>query len=398
MANFCSECGAALVAQARFCSACGTVVASGPVPVEEALDRMREASVPEDVIPHAADKPIYSAAPVALGSDREPYVDDEDQAVSKRRGLIWAGVAVIALAVGGGAWMGISTIGAKDEAVVEGAATKSAPMATAEDYYAIAKANLRDKPDLTGSKIIGSLERGERVRGITQTAADGRIWLKLEGSEQYVSLANLSKSQPPILAELDGSDRVVSGRCQLLEAANSNAAVKASLPKGAEVKNFGRTADGYVEFGMPGGGVGYVAPNDACMTAPSAAKGAVANQLIKFNPIDCDFGPEMRVYLDRADQKRAPHIDSDSLEEVTAPVDKIFHGLRVTDAISGYEWHGVAFAEPVDKVKAVFRKLGYRIADGGDFQVTEETPVVSAFSSVQSGSTTRGKTALTCGV
>jgi hypothetical protein len=400
MAKFCSECGAALAANARFCSECGagiagvanaTSVAAAPTPaaiapISPAGFGQRDSRV--DNGPTQGTEYAFS----------QPVEESYDEETPKRRGLIWAGVAVIALAVAGGAWVGFSTIGAEDQSGTSASEKPSAAQPVREEYYALAKANVRDKPTLNGSRVVGSFERGEKVSGTTEAEAGGRIWLKLDNGGGYVSLANLSKVEPPVLTTVDGSDRIVRGSCSLLEKPAAGSSIKTSLKKGVEVKNFGKTANGFAEFGLPGGGVGYAAPNAECVTNQSMAKGAVANQLIKFDPNNCEFGPELDSYFEKAQKLRASDPEGYEMEELTVPVDKLFHGLRVTAAISGYEWHGVAFADSVDKVRSVFRRLGYAMDEQGEFIVDAETPVVSNLSATTAETAKRGKSQLLCGV
>lgn len=396
MANFCSECGAALAANARFCSECGSVIGwaantalTAAVPNSESVDPV----TPTDAAPEAVRADSQTAH--GVGQQAEEFYEEE---APKRRGAIWAGVAVIALGVAGGAWVAFSSMDGTDLENGSGSDKPSLSPQASEDYYTLAKANVRDKPVLSGSRVVGSLERGEKVSGTIVTEEGGRIWLKLDREERYVSLANLSKVKPPILTSLDGSDRVVSGRCTLLENPSADANVKMSLNNGAEVKNFGQTADGFTEFGLPGGGVGYASPNMECVTRQSMVKGAVANQLIKFDPNSCEFGPELASYFEKAHQIRASKPEEYETEELTVPVDKLFHGLRVTVAISGYEWQGVAFAESADKVRSVFRRLGYEMDGEGEFVVDPETPVVTTLSATSAETAKRGKSQLICGV
>lgn len=406
MANFCSECGAALAANARFCSECGVGVdgkgstaSMAPAPTPDSIEPVRTADVGGQEYP-GANQPAQG---IGQSHDEFYHGDDDhghdhEEEVPKRAGMIWAGVAVIALAVAGGAWIATSTIGGEDLVGNPVTDKSSASQQASEYYYTVAKANVRDMPSLKGSRIIGSFDRGEKISGTTVTETDGRIWLKLAGEDRYISLANLSKNRPPELTTLDGSDRIVSGSCTLLEQASANSNVKTSLKKGAELKNFGQTADGFTEFGLPGGGVGYASPSAECTTSQSMAKGAVANQLIKFDPNTCEFGPELASYFEKAHQIRASQSEEYETEELTVPVDKLFHGLRVTTAISGYEWQGVAFAESADKVRSVFRQLGYELDAKGEFVVDPETPVSTSLSATDADTGKRGKSQLICGL
>ena len=372
MANFCSECGSALSPGARFCATCGAATSSvaGEAPAAAAPP-------PE--------QPQTGPAPGDASRSRRPT------------GLLLGGAALLAVAIGGGAWLGLSSsdTGATDEPAAEtgmGTATERATL------YAVAEANLRDRASLESSKVVGSLKRGEKVGGTLLTDERGKPWLKLDGKDQYVSLANLSKIAPPTLASLDGSDRITSGACAVMETASAGSATKASLKPGAAVRLVGVTADGFTEYGLPGGGVGYVAASSACETKPSPAKGAVANNLIRFDPQTCELGEELKPYFEEAYASRAKLGGEETEEEYDYPIDKRFRGLRVTAVIVGYEWHGVAFGDPADKVRDTFRQMGFKIDKQGDFAVEDDAVASASIRPTDPDSKNRGKSELTCGV
>lgn len=372
MANFCSECGSALSPGARFCATCG-----------------------------AATSPATGEAPAAAAppSDQLQTGPVQDDASPSRRptGLLLGGAALLAVAIGGGAWLGLSSSppGATDEPAAEAGQDSAAERAT---LYAVAEANLRDRASLEGSRIVGSLKRGAKVDGTLLTDERGKPWLRLDGKDQYVSLANLSKIAPPTLASLDGSDRIISGACSVTETASAGSATKASLKPGAAIRLVGVTADGFSEYGLPGGGVGYVAASSVCETKPSPAKGAVANNLIRFDPQTCELGDELQPYFEEARASRANLAGDETDEEYDYPIDKKFRGLRVTAVIVGYEWQGVAFGDPADKVRDTFRQMGFKIDKQGDFAVGDDVVVSSSIRPTNPSSKDRGKSELTCGV
>jgi len=371
MANFCSECGSALSPEARFCATCGAATSSvaGEAPAAEAPPPEQPQAVP---------------------------VQDDAPPSRRPTGLLLGGAALLAVAIGGGAWLGLSSsgTGAADEPAAETGQGTAAERAT---LYAVAEANLRDRASLEGSKIVGSLKRGEKVDGTLLTDERGKPWLRIDGKDQYVSLANLSKTAPPTLASLDGSDRITSGSCTMAEAPSAGALPKAIKP-GAAVRLVGVTADGFTEYGLPGGGVGYVAASSACETSPSPAKGAVANNLIRFDPQTCELGDELQPFFEEARASRAKLAGDETDEEYDYPVDKRFRGLRVTVVIVGYEWQGVAFGDPADKVRDTFRQMGFKIDKQGDFAVDDDVAVSSSIRPTDPGSKNRGKSELTCGV
>lgn len=344
-----------------------------------------------------------AAAPIpsvgAHDMDADDGDDDGETPAPRRTGLILGGAAVIALAIGGGAWMGLSSSGGSQDRGVE--AVSDTPVVAEEKatLFAAAQANLRDKPSLQGSQVVGSLKRGEKVSGILVTEdGSARQWLKIDGSGRFVSLANLTKLEPAVLAALDGSDRIISAPCTVLESAAFGSPIKTSLKSGAPVRIIGATADGFTEYGLPGGGIGYAPGSAECATTPSRVKGAVANNLIKFDASDCNFGPELEPYYEEGRKLRQASGPEGEAEEFLVPVEKTFHGLRVKMAISGYEWHGVSFADPLSKVQAVFRELGYKIDKDGNFEVGEDTPVFSSLTATDASMAARGKSQLICGV
>jgi hypothetical protein len=372
MANFCSECGSALSPGARFCATCGAATSSvaGEAPAAAAPP-------PE--------QPQTGPAPEDAPPSRRPT------------GLLVGGAALLAVTIGGGTWLGLSSsgTGANDAPLVETGKAASTERAT---LYAVAEANLRDQASLEGSKIVGSLKRGEKVSGTLLTDERDKPWLQIDGKDQYVSLANLSKIAPPSLVSVDGSDRMTSGACTMMETASAGAATKASLKPGAPVRLVGVTADGFTEYGLPGGGVGYVAASSTCETKPSPAKGAVANNLIQFDARTCELGDELQPYFEEARASRASLAGDETDEEYDYPIDKKFRGLRVTAVIVGYEWQGVAFGDPADKVRDTFRQMGFEIDKQGDFAVEDDVVVSASIRPTDPGSKNRGKSELTCGV
>lgn len=381
MSKFCSECGSALSQGVRFCPACGTAV---------------QAPAGEAVQPAAEIAPPTPVAPTPMVHD---VIEVEGAAPAPRNNaILLGGAALLAVAIGGGIWLGLSSTGGEVETTTEQSAEPGEATQEKLDYFAAADANLRDRPTIEGSKIVGSLKRGEKITGTLIGDERGKQWVKVDTTGQYVSLVNLSKSAPPSLATLDGSDRITTARCSMLETAASGAAVKTALQPGAKVRLIGATADGFTEFGLPGGGVGYAPTPDACATDPSPAKGAVANSLIKFDFRDCEFGPELAPYFEKAANARLAKGIDDDAEEYIFPVDKLFQGLRVTNIIVGYEWRGVAFADPAGKAQTVFRKLGFDIDKDGNFTVPDDIAPTSSLQTTDTASRARGQSELICGV
>ena len=376
MANFCSECGSALSPDARFCAECGAAVSGA-----------------ESIVAPVASPASVPAPP--------PVIDVEADGASpapRRTGLLLGGAALLAVAIAGGAWLGLSSSGEKAATAQNADADEDRAAAETATLYAVAEANLRDKASLQGSKIVGSLKRGEKAAGTLVTDERGKQWLKLDGGSGFVSLANLAKAAPPALASLDGSDRITTAQCTVLETAAAGAASKMVLKPGAAVRLVGATADGFTEVGLPGGGVGYMPAASACATEPSPAKGAVANSLIQFDARSCELGPELEPYFERARKTREGQNIEETEEEYDFPVDKRFRGLRVTAVIVGYEWQGVAFGDPASKVQATFRQMGFKIDKNGDFTVDDDVAVSTTIRATDASSRARGQSELICGV
>lgn len=385
MANFCSECGSPLAPGARFCPSCGTAV-------QGAVNDANDAAGAAAPVPPPPSR-VVTEAP-APGDT----VEAAPPPAARKTGLLLAGAAALAVAIGGGAWLGLSSSGDQAETGQEAAAGAGESAAKPATLFVVAEANLRDTPTLQGSKVVGALQRGEKVSGTLVTDERGKQWLKLDGSGRFVSLANLAEAQPPALKTLDGSDRIATAQCTVLASAAAGAATKTLLKPGAAVRIVGSTADGFVELGLPGGGVGYTPPSAACATDPSPAKGAVANSLIQFDPSSCELGPELEPYFEKARESRDKANVEEMEEEYSFPVNKTFRGLRVTSIIVGYEWQGVAFGDSLAKVQTAFRQMGFKIDKDGGFTVPDDVAVTTTLRTADPGVKARGQTELICGV
>lgn len=387
MANFCSECGSALTPGARFCAVCGAGVP------DSAGEAVQAGPAAAPAAPAAAPSPVVHPAPVRS----EPAPDPAPApAPASRKGLLIGGGALLAVAIAGGAWLGLSSTDKPAETGSEAASGASDADAKPASLFAVAEANLRDTPSLEGSKIVGSLKRGEKVNGVIVNDDRGKPWLKIDGSGRFVSLANLAETQPPALANLDGSDRITTAQCTILAAATAAATTKTVLKSGAAIRLVGSTADGFGEVGLPGGGVGYTAPSAGCITDPSPAKGAVANRLIQLDPRSCDLGTELEPYYEKARAARDSGAIEELEEEYSFPVDKRFQGLRVTSVILGSEWQGVAFGDPLNKVQATFRKLGFTFEKDGTLTVPADDYPVTTLRAAIPAMKKRGLTELIC--
>lgn len=253
--------------------------------------------------------------------------------------------------------------------------------------YAAADANVRDKPTVAGTKVVSKVKRGAEVKGDVVAGAKGDQWLKLEGQEAYISLINLVKDAPAILASTSASDAVVKNICPVLTRAEAGAPVKVTLKAGAKVRITGLTQNGYAEFALPAGGAGYVeGEGKACLAGGEALT-------INFDPGACNFGPEIESYLDKAGT-----VASEG-EMNYAPVNRSFMGLRVNSAFTGWETTGLTFDASIAEVRAAFIKAGYKLdADSGFIPSAESEGVASSALDPRNPSDNRGRTMLSCGV
>lgn len=142
----------------------------------------------------------------------------------------------------------------------------------AESLYVAAEANVRDKPTTTGSKVTRKIARGSQINGDVVAGEKGDQWLRIEGTQEYVSLINLTNSPLPPLVSSDNMDATIRVKCPVLTQPSAGAPVKVTLQPGAKIKITGLTQGDFAEFALPKGGVGYVGGGgDACLTAPEVA-------------------------------------------------------------------------------------------------------------------------------
>lgn len=279
----------------------------------------------------------------------------------------------------------------EDGKAVEGADTEG-PTATVVNprvtLYAAADANVRDKPTVSGTKVVSKLKRGTEVKGDIVAGAKGDQWLKLDGQEAYVSLINLVKEARPTLVSTASSDDTIQNKCEVLSSPAENASVIVTLKRGDKVRINGLTENGFVEFGLPKGGAGYVREEGKpCLTeAPSLA--------INFDPGACDFNSEVTAYLREA----GPVNDEGSRNYVK--VNQSFRGIPVNSAFTGWESSGLTFDAPVAEVRKAFIAAGYNINSNNIFIAPPGSEDVAGTSlrSVPASERANGQTMLSCGL
>ena len=217
---------------------------------------------------YPASPPPYAPEPVAQSPNRLPW--------------ILGGIALIAVALA--ALYGILSDGRDlkpidDKTLAEQSsesaeATPEEPtiVKPAESLFVAAEANVRDKPSVTESKILRKIARASAISGDVVAGEKGDQWLRIAGTNDYVSLINLTNTALPALVSNDNMDATIRAKCPVLTQPSSGAPVKLTLQPGAKIKITGLTAGDFAEFALPKGGVGY-APDggDACLIPPEAA-------------------------------------------------------------------------------------------------------------------------------
>lgn len=402
MANFCTQCGTQLKSDDLFCPECGA-------PLGGRTDEMaaHEGAHIEAAETPPVPEPVQTEPPPESQWAAPAYVPEPTSDGPKINTNVILGI--IALVVIAGA--GLATCNAftgSDRLAGNASGNSTAetgnqigseqPEGQRATFYVMTEANVRDRPTAEGSKIISKLSRGEELTGTIVMGVDGTSqWLKLDGSEQYVGLVNLDPAPRVPLASEDGSDRVTAGQCTFLATPTEGGAVKVALPAGQPIKRIGVTQNGFAEYGLPKGGVGYIAGGGAsCKTSVSKAAGAVSNTLIQFDPKNCNFGSELKPYYDQAIAKRQANGGMQNENEIiSVPVNKVYRGLKVRSAYIGYEWQGVYFDSPPAQVREVFRGQGIKVEDDGDIPDSE---LATGIYPTEGETKKNGQTYLTCGV
>jgi hypothetical protein len=82
-------------------------------------------------------------------------------------------------------------------------------------------------------------------------------------------------------------------------------------------------------------------------------------------------------------------------KSVVIPLERSFHTLTVTGLAQHYESQSVYFADPPEKVRKVFRSIGYRVGKDGKLPSGE---IYAGIDPAPKGNASYGKTDLGCGV
>ena len=249
MSKFCNGCGKPLKVNAKFCTGCGNTIggelnASAPIPPTQQSDTSGYAEVLV---------PVYKRPLVIAG------------AVAALLVVVIASVMIFAKP------KSESDFGSAANEVPSNAAdatTASINGQEASFFSTNAETNVRDGPTTDGTNVIRKLIRGEKVTGIVQLGGMDGVspWLKLTDSSGYVSMVNLTASEPPALTlvrDTKNGNWNVEADTDLLIAPDPNSATVARLKNREKVVVAGVTANGYAEVLRTKGGVGYFLVTDS---------------------------------------------------------------------------------------------------------------------------------------
>ncbi len=392
MAKYCISCGAALNRGARFCGECGA-----PVPVDGGV---AAAAAPDDAPP---------ALP--MPGDAEPELADDATEGNRPNWLLIGGAAAIIALLILYYFIFLRDDLAADPPVQPAPKTAVTP-AEQVNLFAVTQANIRDRATTDGTAIIGKAARGEALAGEIITGEDGTTpWLKLADGKGYVATANLSEEERPEIVEPLG-DRLwkTDRQMPIFASPDSSSAVLDTASAGLALTLFGLTADDFIEIKLRKGGVGYIADGVRIAKASEAKGPPIA---IRFNPASCAFGGELEAEFGKLNAKsRAAYRVIDQTEFASDEardkaliafegksyfqrLERSFNGLSITGIAQHYESQSLYFADPPDKVIAVFRAAGYKIGRDGQFANTE---IYAGIGATAGEGRTFGKTDLNCGV
>lgn len=367
MSNICASCGATAAKEAAFCASCG-----------HALKQK------------IAKKP---AKPSANRPWRMPFV------------AVFAVLAIAALYF----WLFIADDLKRDTSlstteVGEGSNPE------AQIFFAMTDANLRNKPTISGSEILGKLPRGSQVTGTIQpgSGVDGG-WLELSDGNGFVALANLSQFKPPALVKLlNDQPWVADGFIDVWATTLADSALLDRLRAGASLTLVGTTADNFVEVKLTDGRYGYLAD------APSILARIGGKPItIGFNPQTCAFsgeigaefakiGAQLRAQWQALEAKE--FANDAARQKAYAAVEgkskyfklrRSFAGLSLTGLGQHYESQSLYFDDPPAKVIDIFRAQGFDIGRDGLFTGTD---LFAGIAATRGEGAAYGKTELSCGV
>ncbi len=410
----CGQCGNAMTDAATFCTVCGAeapLVVQPEVAAPSPIGNTRFcASCGVSIAPGAkfcggCGAPVGQAA--AVMQPPPPASETLPEPDTRNRNLIIGAIAVGVLLIGILFWINrYSWLGLEPPA---GNAT--AAIGTEKTMYAIASANLRDRPTSQGSSVVGKLARGAKVSGVLELGEDGTSnWLKIADSGNYISAVNLSEIEPPALARSLNKSFFAGGDTPILAKPQQGAPVLMTAKPGSKLQLIGLTAGGFAEVLLEKGGVGYFDASGIDIEAGSAQPVDVA-----FVPAGCGFGKEVQMLLRKLgqesqrrfeiaeaatypdDEARARALDGLTGKSAYLPLTRSWKGLRVGGIGQHYESVSIYFKEPTARV---IELLSQSYEMDGDGQIVAEGDVAtsSGIQPTRPEEQKYGASALVCGV
>lgn len=330
---------------------------------------------------------------------------------AKRRNWIVPAIALASVIVLAGLyfWLFILDDLKRDTTSSEAVATDGASP-DAKIFFAMTDANIRDKPSLSGSNILGKLPRGSQVTGVVQSGSDGKTgWLTLSDGNGFVALVNLSQFKPPVLAKtLNDQIWIADGLLDMWATPLPDSILLERIRPGEKLTLAGVTADNFLEVKLTGGGYGYIAGATDILARLGGKPIA-----IEFNPQTCAFSGEIGTEfakLGSSMQAKWQALESQEFEDESAReqafgdaegkssyvrLRRSFRGLSLTGIGQHYESQSLYFDDPPAKVIDVFRAEGFEIGRDGQFGSTE---LYAGITVAQGEGAAYGKSELSCGV
>ena len=280
----------------------------------------------------------------------------------------------------------------------------------AQIFFAMTDANLRSKPTISGSDILGKLPRGSQVTGTIQpgSGVDGG-WLELSDGNGFVALVNLSQNKPPALVKaLNDQLWVADGLIDVWATTLADSNLLDRLREGAQLTLVGTTADNFVEVKLADGRYGYLADAPSILARIGGKPIAIG-----FNPQTCAFsgeigaefakiGAQLRAQWQALEAKE--FANEAARQKAYAAVEgkskylrlrRSFEGLSLTGLAQHYESQSLYFDDSPAKVMDVFRAQGFDIGRDGLFTGTE---LYAGIAATRGEGAAYGNTELGCGV
>ncbi len=169
-------------------------------------------------------------------------------------------------------------------------------------FFAVAQANIRDKPTTQGSTITGKLPRGASAQGTLITGEDGTsTWLKMADDAGFVSANNLSETSAARNCKAVGRQNLDCDKAlDIYTQPDTAAVIYDKVSAGTTLTLYGLTANDFIEIKLRKGGVGYLANGAKLLEQAPVLGKPVA---ISFNPSTCNFGGELEAEFARLERQ-----------------------------------------------------------------------------------------------